>query len=58
MTGRDGYRNAREHLRRDFDHRCAYCMMHEEQAGGPDAFWIDHFHPRSKGGRVNHYANL
>ncbi len=58
MTGRDGYRKAREHLRRDFAYRCAYCMIHEQQAGGADVFWIDHFKPRSKGGRVNDYANL
>jgi hypothetical protein len=58
MTGRDGYLHAREHLRRDFDSRCAYCMIHEQQVGGAEAFWIDHFHPRSKGGRANDYANL
>jgi hypothetical protein len=58
MTGRDGYLKAREHLRRDFYHRCAYCMIHEQQIGGVEAFWIDHFRPRSKGGRVNDYANL
>jgi HNH endonuclease len=33
-------------------------MIHEEQAGGIAAFWIDHFRPRSKGGPVNDYANL
>jgi hypothetical protein len=58
MRGRDGYLKARELLRRDFDYRCAYCMIHEQQAGGPESFSIDHFRPRSKGGRVNDYANL
>lgn len=58
MTGRDGYLSAREHLRRDFDHRCAYCMIHEQQMGGMEAFAIDHFHPRGKGGSINDYANL
>jgi hypothetical protein len=58
MTGRNGYLKAREHLRRDFQYRCAYCMIHEQEGNGPDAFWIDHFKPRSKGGRVNDYLNL
>ncbi len=58
MKGRDGYLKAREHLRRDFQQRCAYCMVHEQQIGGREVFSIDHLHPRSKGGRVNDYANL
>jgi hypothetical protein len=58
MRGRDGYLKAREHLRRDFDYRCAYCMIHEQQIGGMESFSIDHFRPRSKGGRVNDYTNL
>jgi uncharacterized protein (TIGR02646 family) len=58
MTGRDGYLKAREHLRRDFGCRCAYCMIHEHQVGGVEGFWIDHFRPRSKGGSANDYANL
>ncbi|MBI3921575.1 MAG: HNH endonuclease [Armatimonadetes bacterium] len=58
MRGRDGYRKAREHLRRDFAYRCAYCMIHESEAGGEEAFWIDHFRPRSKGGSANDYTNL
>lgn len=58
MTGRAGYRKAEPYLRRDFDYRCAYCVVHEQQLGGTKAFCIDHFKPRSKGGRVNDYANL
>jgi hypothetical protein len=58
MTGRHGCLKTREHLRRDFQYRCAYCMIHEQQGNGPDAFWIDHLKPRSKGGCVNAYANL
>ena len=27
MRGRDGYLKAREHLRRDFDYRCAYLKL-------------------------------
>ena len=58
MQGRAGYRKAEPHLRRDFDYRCAYCSTHELQMGGPQAFCIDHFKPRSKGGKVNEYTNL
>ena len=58
MRGRTGYRNAEPHLRRDFGFRCAYCSVHEQIKGGPKAFCIDHFKPRSKGGPVNDYTNL
>ena len=58
MRGRFGYRNAQPYLRRDFNHRCAYCCVHEQQIGGPQGFCIDHFKPRSKGGPVNEYTNL
>ena len=58
MHGRTGYRNAEPYLRRDFDYRCAYCGVHEQLKGGPQAFCIDHFKPRSKGGPVNDYSNL
>lgn len=58
MQGRIGYRNAATYLRRDFDYRCAYCGVHEQLKGGPQAFCIDHFKPRSKGGAVNDYNNL
>src|SRR5579862_4983970 len=58
MSGSDGYLKSREHLRRDFVYRCAYCRIHESRAGGAEQFWIDHFQPRSRGGAVNDYANL
>ena len=58
MRGRTGYRNAEPHLRRDFGFRCAYCGVHEQTKGGPQAFCIDHFKPRSRGGPVNDYTNL
>ena len=58
MRGRVGYRNAESNLRRDFDFRCGYCGVHEQMMGGPQAFCIDHFKPRSKGGLVNDYSNL
>ena len=58
MRGRFGYRNAQPYLRRDFNYRCAYCCVHEQQVGGPQSFCIDHFKPRSRGGPVNEYTNL
>jgi hypothetical protein len=58
MSGQNGYLKSREHLRRDFVNRCAYCQIHENRAGGPEQFWIDHFQPRSKAGAANNYANL
>ena len=58
FTGADGYRKAREYLRRDFDQRCAYCTIHERHAGGLEHFWIDHFRPLSAGGSINGYDNL
>ena len=58
MRGAKGYLKAREYLRRDFNNRCAYCMTHEYEAGGPESFCINHFQPRSKGGEINHYDNL
>ncbi len=58
MRGRTGYRNAEPHLRKDFGFRCAYCGIHEQAKGGPQAFCIDHFKPQSRGGPVNDYTNL
>lgn len=46
----------REWLRRDFEGRCAYCLWHVERSRDVD-FEIDHFHPRSRGGK-DHYYNL
>ena len=58
MRGRDGYRNAEPYLRSDFGYRCAYCGVHERAMGGAQAFCIDHFKPRSRGGASNDYTNL
>ena len=58
MRGRSGYRNAEPYLRRDFNNRCAYCCVHEQQMGSSQAFCIDHFKPQSRGGAVNDYSNL
>jgi hypothetical protein len=58
MRGEKGYQRAKEHLRRDFSNRCAYCMIHEDHGQGPEAFAIDHFHPLNCGGKLNEYPNL
>jgi hypothetical protein len=38
----------REHLRRDFLRRCAYCERTESYMGGEEAFEVEHFRPKSK----------
>lgn len=58
MAGSRGYGKAKDHLRRDFQRRCAYCLLHEEKAGGDEHFEIDHFQPKTKGGLINDYRNL
>jgi hypothetical protein len=57
MAGARGYLRAREHLRRDFECRCAYCMTHEDRIDVRN-FDIDHFRPQGRGGPVNDYRNL
>ena len=57
VGGQKGYQRFKPYLRKDFGRRCAYCMIHEEQAGGSEHFEIDHHHPLHKGGARNDYAN-
>jgi hypothetical protein len=55
------YRRYKPLLREDFEHRCAYCLLHEggEIGGGFQNFHIDHFRPRSKfGDLISIYSNL
>lgn len=56
------YTQYRPLLRRDFDHRCAYCLTQEFFLGGEAGFEIDHHHPVNGSlGRpelVAVYANL
>jgi hypothetical protein len=35
-------------VREDFVECCAYCLLHELAAGGPEAFELDHFKPASR----------
>ena len=39
------YTRYRSHLRRDFLHRCAYCLSHERFLGGEAGCAIDHHRP-------------
>src|SRR5437763_1920697 len=55
------YRRYKQILREDFDHRCAYCLLHEGDplGAGFHNFHIDHFRPKSKFPElVSTYANL
>jgi hypothetical protein len=47
-VGQRDYRSYRSEVRDDFCECCAYCLLHELLAGGPDNFELDHFHPKSK----------
>lgn len=59
MTGHRGYSKAKPFLRKDFEERCAYCMMGEAvHPDGDDGFEIDHFWPTSRKGDRNSYDNL
>lgn len=42
------YNAYKKHLRLEFDHRCAYCDIHEAEDGGSKKFHIDHYFPKSK----------
>jgi uncharacterized protein (TIGR02646 family) len=42
-----GYRKYRDYVRSDFEERCAYCLIKELFAGGPESFELDHFRPKS-----------
>lgn len=49
----------KESLRKDFDHRCAYCKNHEAVEGGSKNFEIDHYKPLCKfRGLKFTYSNL
>ena len=49
----------REAVRNDFRHRCAYCLVPELLAGGPENFELDHFRPKSKFPQLeNNFFNL
>lgn len=42
------YRKYKKYLRFDFDHRCAYCEIHEAEDGGSKKFHVDHYLPKDR----------
>lgn len=50
----NNYQSAKAALRRDFQKRCAYCMLYHAEFL---EFQIDHFYPQKRGGS-NNYTNL
>jgi hypothetical protein len=42
------YRLYKIYLRKDFQFRCAYCLIHEAHYGGLRNFHVDHFRPKSR----------
>ncbi len=40
------YRRYKDHLRQDFQYRCAYCDIHEAEWGGHRHFHVEHLRPR------------
>lgn len=56
---RSNYRKrALPSLLKDFEHRCAYSMLHEDNGGGRSAMDVDHFDPRIKDKYNQPYSNL
>jgi HNH endonuclease len=55
------YSAYRPFVREDFAECCAYCLLHEILAAGPENFELDHFRPRSLPGFTrldNDFYNL
>lgn len=46
-SSNDGYHTYRQLVRNDFLQTCAYCLLTELFAGGPENFELDHFRPKS-----------
>src|SRR5438132_11420200 len=45
---RGGYQGFRSFVRQDLRETCAYCLLEELLAGGPENFELDHFRPVSR----------
>jgi hypothetical protein len=58
MTDNTYRKHALDPLVRDFGGRCAYSMIHMEDAGGMYAIDVEHFNPTLKGSMRNRYSNL
>ena len=42
------YRRYKQHVREDFQYRCAYCQLHESAYGLRRSMSIDHFQPKAR----------
>jgi hypothetical protein len=42
------YQRYKPYLREDFAYVCVYCGIHENEAGGPRYFTVEHFRPKSR----------
>lgn len=55
----NNYRKYKPYLRKEFDHRCAYCLVTEGELGGAKSFHIDHYRPQRKfPSQATTYTNL
>ena len=55
------YRRYKKWIREDFDYRCAYCSIHENDYGGYWQFHVDHYRPKGIPRfeyLINEYSNL
>jgi len=55
----NAYQKYKPYLREDFQYRCVYCSIHENEYSGPRGFTVEHFRPKSKFAHlINEYENL
>ena len=40
------YQAYKQFLREDFQYRCVYCSIHENEYGGPRNVTVEHFRPK------------
>lgn len=53
------YRRYKQHVREDFQYRCAYCRLHERAYGLRRSMSIDHFQPKALfANLITAYGNL
>lgn len=53
------YQRYKPYLREDFAYACVYCSIHENEAGGPRFFSVEHFRPKSRFPQLlTEYTNL
>jgi len=56
---RGDYTKFRPYVREDFQRLCAYCLVPEDDAQGPEGFQLDHFRPQKKfEDEINNFYNL